>query len=85
MGRYILKRLIISVPILLVITILIFGLLQITPGDPLDAYVPPDQTISQEQREAIRHELGLDQPAPVPGSPSHVATQNEPLTWPSGR
>ena len=65
MGRYILKRLIISVPILLVITILIFGLLQITPGDPLDAYVPPDQTISQEQREAIRHELGLDQPAPV--------------------
>lgn len=65
MGRYILKRLLISLPILLVITILIFGLLQLTPGDPLDAYLPPDQTISDQQKEAMRHNLGLDQPAPI--------------------
>ncbi len=65
MGRYIIKRLLISLPILLVISILIFGLLLITPGDPLDAYIPPDQTISPEQRQALRHELGLDQAAPV--------------------
>ncbi len=65
MGGFIIKRLLISLPILLVITILLFGLLQLTPGDPLDALVPPDQTLSPAQREAIRHEYGLDQPTPV--------------------
>lgn len=62
MGQYIQRRLALSVPILLVITALIFALLQITPGDPLDSYVPPDQPLPEAQREVIRRELGLDQP-----------------------
>lgn len=62
MGQYIQRRLALSVPILLVITALIFALLQITPGDPLDSYVPPDQPLPEAQREVIRRELGLDRP-----------------------
>ena len=65
MGRYIGQRLAISAPILLAITAIIFTLLQLTPGDPLDAYLTPDQVLSQEQRDSLRHELGLDRPAPV--------------------
>src|SRR5690349_4894617 len=65
MGRYIQRRLLISIPLLLVITILSFLLLQLTPGDPLNSYVPPDQPLPPEQRAALRHELGLDRPLAV--------------------
>jgi peptide/nickel transport system permease protein len=65
MGRYIQRRLLITIPILVAITAIIFGLLQLTPGDPLDAYLPPDVNLSVAQREAARHDLGLDRPAPV--------------------
>jgi len=62
MWQYILRRLLISIPVLLAITALIFTLLQFVPGDPLDAYAPPDQPMPASQRIALRHALGLDQP-----------------------
>ncbi len=65
MGRYIQRRLLISIPILLMVTMLIFGLLQLTPGDPLDTYLPPDQAMPEAQKEALRERLGLNEPAPV--------------------
>lgn len=65
MGIYALRRILTSIPLLLVITALIFTLLQFTPGDPLDAYIPPDQVLSVQQREIIKEQLGLDQPKPV--------------------
>lgn len=65
MGRYLQQRLLISVPIVIAITAIIFTLLQMTPGDPLDAYLTPDQVLSEEQRASLRHELGLDRPAPL--------------------
>jgi len=65
MGIYALRRLLISVPLLLVITAIIFTMLQFTPGDPLDAYIPPDQVVTAEQRAIIRRDLGLDQPKVV--------------------
>lgn len=65
MARYLQQRLLISVPIVLAITAIIFTLLQLTPGDALDAYLTPDQVLSEEQRASLRHELGLDRPAPI--------------------
>ncbi|MGH2533424.1 MAG: ABC transporter permease [Thermomicrobiales bacterium] len=62
MARYIQRRVAIAIPILLAITIGIFLLLQLTPGDPLNAYIPPDQPLPPEQREALRRQLGLDRP-----------------------
>src|SRR5215212_330273 len=62
MVRYILRRLAIAAPILLAISFLIFSLLQVTPGDPIDSYLPPDQPISPSIREAMRRQLGLDRP-----------------------
>ncbi len=57
-----LRRIIIALPILLAITFIIFSLQQISPGDPLNAYLPPDFPVPEAQREAMRHQLGLDQP-----------------------
>lgn len=62
MGRFIQQRLLISIPVLLVITIIAFLLLQFAPGDPLNSYIPPDAPLPAEQREALRRELGLDKP-----------------------
>jgi len=62
MVRYILRRLVIAVPILVAISFLIFSLLQVTPGDPIDSYLPPDQPISPEIRAEMRRQLGLDRP-----------------------
>jgi len=63
MKTYIIRRVLESIPTLLIISFLIFSLLYITPGDPValilgteDFHVPP------EQREIIEREWGLDQP-----------------------
>lgn len=65
MGRYIQQRLLVSIPVLLLITVIAFLLLQAAPGDPLNSYVPPDAPLPEEQREALREQLGLDQPLPI--------------------
>src|SRR5687767_10289580 len=65
MARYIQRRIAIGIPILLTISVMIFGLLRLTPGDPLDAYIPPDFPVPPETREAMRRQLGLDRPLPL--------------------
>ncbi|MEZ4507301.1 MAG: ABC transporter permease [Thermomicrobiales bacterium] len=62
MGRYILRRLLIAIPILFAISLIVFALQQLTPGDPLNAYLPPDFPLPEAQKEAMRKQLGLDQP-----------------------
>lgn len=62
MTAYILRRLAISIPVLLGITLLTFVAYNLAPGDPIDAMIDP--TISQDPAdlEALREKLGLDQP-----------------------
>lgn len=63
MWSYVIRRLLIAVPTLLGVTIIMFTLLQITPGDPLNSLLPPEAT--QEEREQLSNELGLDRPVMV--------------------
>ena len=68
MGEYILRRLAVSVPVLVMITALIFILLELAPGDPLAAMLAPARGVvapSKEYIEELRKEYGLDRPAPV--------------------
>ncbi|MBX3014189.1 MAG: ABC transporter permease [Caldilineaceae bacterium] len=65
MGRYIIRRLLINIPVLFGITILVFTFTQLAPGDPVSAYLRPELGASAEMREQVRRQLGLDQPAPV--------------------
>lgn len=60
MGVYVLKRLLISIPVLFLISIGAFILVHLTPGDPADMYISPDMT--QAQIELTRISLGLDKP-----------------------
>jgi peptide/nickel transport system permease protein len=63
MGRYILKRLLNLIPVLLGITLLVFILLHLIPGDP--AQILAGQRASPETIQAIREQLGLNKPLPV--------------------
>ena len=47
MGKYILKRVLISIPVLFLISIGAFVLVHLTPGDPADMYISPDMTAAQ--------------------------------------
>ncbi len=60
MLTYTLRRLLIAIPTLLFISLVIFMILELAPGDPL-----ADQplTVPPEVREKMRAALGLDQPA----------------------
>ncbi|MBC3772928.1 ABC transporter permease [Brucella melitensis] len=65
MLRYCLHRLLIGLGMLLALTILIFVLLQLTPGDPIDAYINPNVAMTQAEMDALRAQLGLDRPLPL--------------------
>ena len=65
MLRYCLHRLVVGLAMLLALTVLIFTLLQLTPGDPIDAYIDPNVAMTKEAMDALRARLGLDQPLPV--------------------
>jgi peptide/nickel transport system permease protein len=61
MGRYITRRLIQAVPLLLVISAMVFGLLQAAPGGPMGAYMQRS-TLDQESLIALEKKLGLHDP-----------------------
>lgn len=47
------------------LSMLMFGLLRLTPGDPVTAYIDPTVPMSADDIAALRHRLGLDRPLPV--------------------
>src|SRR6266849_4200710 len=63
MGRYVLRRLLLAVPVVLGVSVAVFLMASAIPGDP--ATVLAGDTASAEQVERIRHDLGLDQPLPI--------------------
>ncbi|WP_113108604.1 ABC transporter permease [Rhizobium lusitanum] len=65
MLRYCLKRLAIGIGMLIALSMLVFVLLRLTPGDPIDAYIDPSTPLSPAAMADLRDRLGLDQPLPV--------------------
>ena len=63
MRKFLLKRILIMIPVFFGMTVLIFFLTNLTPGSPVDAMVTPDMT--PEAIEALYHRMGLDQPVYV--------------------
>jgi peptide/nickel transport system permease protein len=60
MLRYAVKRILGLIPVLLGVSILVFGIMQLTPGDPAALMLGPKATA--ESLAEIRHQLGLDMP-----------------------
>lgn len=61
--KYIIKKLIMTIPVLICITVIVFLILHLAPGDPVDLIVGPN--VTPEVYANIRNKLGLDQPLTV--------------------
>lgn len=64
MLKYIGKRLLNLIPVVFLISIVIFGTIKCMPGDPVNAYLGSGSKVSLEQKEQIREELGLNKSLP---------------------
>jgi len=59
-GGYILKRIAFAIPTLIGVTVGIFLMVRLLPGDIIDILFGGDQTASEEIKEAAREQLGLN-------------------------
>ncbi len=66
MLRYVIQRLFVMIPTLLVISFLVFAIIQAPPGDFLESMIAEQQSrgenVNTEKIEFLRHTYGLDQP-----------------------
>jgi len=60
MARYILKRLLLMIPVILGISLLVFAMLELSPGDP--AQIILGMKATPEALADLRKQMGLDQP-----------------------
>ena len=60
MGRYLVRRLVLTIPVLLGVATLVFALIHLVPGDPAQAML--GEGASQEEVLRLRTSLGLDRP-----------------------
>lgn len=65
MIRFIAGRLLQAIPLLIVISILTFGIIEIAPGDATQMYVDPERGADPEYLAQVRLSLGLDEPVYV--------------------
>jgi peptide/nickel transport system permease protein len=66
MATYLLRRLIATVPVILLTSMIIFVLMRLLPGDPVRMMLNAAQTeVSEETINQMRQQAGLDQPAYV--------------------
>jgi len=65
MLTYISRRLATGLLMLVALSMLVFALLRLAPGDPIDAYINPNVAMSQAEMDALRARLGFDQPLPI--------------------
>ncbi len=64
MGKYILRRVLAAIPLLIIITIIVFFGMKLSGADPL-AYLAADPRITEADRFMLEARLGLNDPIPV--------------------
>lgn len=65
MGKYLLRRLLYFVPVIFLVSLVVFSITMLLPGDPAMAFLGDAMGRDKVAYEAMRKELGLDRPIPV--------------------
>jgi len=67
MTAYIIRRLLMGLLVLILVSLLIFFFMRLLPGDPLYLFIDPTSTgdLSPEARQALMQQYGLDQSLPM--------------------
>jgi peptide/nickel transport system permease protein len=62
MRKYIIRRLLLAIPVLLLSSLIVFGLMRVMPGDALTALMAESGNVSERELQKLRKDLGLDLP-----------------------
>jgi peptide/nickel transport system permease protein len=62
MHKYIIRRLFLAIPVLLLSSLIVFGLMRVMPGDALTALMAESGNVSERELQKLRKDLGLDLP-----------------------
>ncbi len=62
MYKYVLRRLLLAVPVLLLASLIVFGLMRVMPGDALTALMAESGNVGEKELKKLRKDLGLDLP-----------------------
>jgi peptide/nickel transport system permease protein len=62
MGKYLLYRLVAIIPVIVGVTLLVFFMVRLVPGDPIDVMFIGQASPSPEQRQEMRRQMGLNRP-----------------------
>jgi peptide/nickel transport system permease protein len=63
--QYFLRRILINIPVLFAVTIIIFLLINLAPGDPVDFYVNEEIGITRDDLAFVEERFGLNDPIPI--------------------
>jgi len=90
MYKYVIRRLLLSIPVLLLSSLIVFGLMRVMPGDALTALMGESGNVSAKDLQKLQKELGLDRPyveqygiwlwQMVSLNPGYSIFTNEPIT-----
>ncbi len=62
MYKYVVRRLVLAVPVLLLSSLIVFGLMRVMPGDALIVLMGESGNVGQKELAKLRKDLGLDRP-----------------------
>src|SRR5687767_15979993 len=89
MHKYVLRRLLLAIPVLVLSSLIVFGLMRVMPGDALIALMGESGNVSAKELAKLRKDLGLDLPyyqqyaiwlwQMVTLNPGHSIFTNEPI------
>jgi peptide/nickel transport system permease protein len=89
MYKYILRRLLLAIPVLILSSLIVFGLMRVMPGDALIALMGESGNVGEKELAKLRKDLGLDKPyheqylhwvwQMVSFNPGHSIFTNEPI------
>jgi len=63
--RFLVRRLLLTVPFLLAVSAMLFLILTLAPGDPIDLFILSNREVQPRDVEALKRAYGLDRPIPV--------------------
>ena len=62
MYKYVIRRLLLAVPVLVMSSLIVFGLMRVMPGDALTALMAESGNVGERELKKLRKDLGLDRP-----------------------
>src|SRR5213596_1821668 len=62
MHKYVIRRLLLAIPVLLLSSLIVFGLMRVMPGDALTALMAESGNVGERELRKLREDLGLVRP-----------------------